>query len=62
MAYLIKRSETNRRRQRRAKLGNLRRKYAASRTEEEKKTVLAKVIRIAPWLSAEQFLAPISAK
>ena len=62
MAFLIKRSETKRRRQRRAKLGNLRKKYAAARTEAEKNTVLAKVIRVAPWLSAEQFLAPISAK
>ena len=62
MAYLIKRSEFKRRKQRRAKLGSLRKKYVASRTEDEKKTILAKVIRVAPWLSQDQFVAPISAK
>ena len=59
MAYLIKRSETNRRRQRRAKLGRLREKFTAAKTDDEKSAVLAKVGKFAPWLSAEEFLSPI---
>ncbi|RMF86739.1 MAG: hypothetical protein D6736_14420 [Nitrospinota bacterium] len=53
-------AELRRRRTRRAKLAKLRRRYMAAKTEEEKAWVLQKVQKIAPWLTKEQFLAPIT--
>ncbi len=62
MAYLIKNSEMNRRSQRHAKLAKLRVRFTAAKNDDEKNVILDKVGRIAPWLSHEEFLAPIESK
>ncbi|OGR82058.1 MAG: hypothetical protein A2901_04470 [Elusimicrobia bacterium RIFCSPLOWO2_01_FULL_54_10] len=59
MAYLIKTTEMNRRRHRQAKLARLRAKFAAAQNDEEKSLILAKAGKAAPWLSAEEFIAPL---
>jgi hypothetical protein len=53
-------SELATRRTRRAKLVSLRKRYAAARTEDEKKRILAKMSRVHPLLSVEEFLAPLN--
>lgn len=52
--------ELRRRRHRKEKLRKLRRKYVAAQSEEERRAIWAKVQRIAPWLTLEQFLAPVT--
>ena len=47
------------RRKRKQKLKKLRQKYAEAQTISEKERILEKVKRIAPWLSREEFLAPL---
>jgi hypothetical protein len=47
------------RRKRRAKLKKLREKYLLAKTKEEKEKILEKVRKITPWLSEEEFLAPL---
>lgn len=46
--------------QRQWKLSVLRAKYKAARSEPEKAAVLAKVSRVARWLTAQEFLAPLA--
>jgi hypothetical protein len=46
---------------RRQKLAELRRRYAAAKTEEERASLLAKLARVAPTLSPQQFLATVNA-
>ena len=58
----IRQTEIHARRVRRGKLRQLRQKYAAAKTGLHKEKVLTKVARIAPWLSEEQFLAPVKGK
>jgi len=48
-----------RKRHRRAKLRNLRRRYAQATKPEEREHILKKVAAIAPWLSTKEFLAPL---
>jgi hypothetical protein len=45
-----------RKRRRKEKLRKLRKKYKLAKTEQEKKKILEKVKKIAPWLSEEEFL------
>lgn len=56
---LPRRSEIDRRRQRRQKLAKLRKKYAKARTEGERANVLAKLQLVSPTASKEAFLAAI---
>jgi len=46
------------RRLRHKKLGKLREKHLASDSAGEKKKILEKVFRLAPWLSEKEFLDP----
>jgi hypothetical protein len=50
-----RKSEINRRRARRLKLGKLRRRYAAAKTEGERSKVVDKLRLVAPSLSKEWF-------
>jgi len=50
------------RRKRREKLKKLREKYLLAKTKEEKERILEKLRKIAPWLSEEEFLAPLKKK
>ena len=59
MGSVQKRKELKQRRQRRAKLHTLRKKYVTAKTEDEKTLVLNKAARVAPWLTQEEFLSPI---
>ena len=59
MAYLIQRTEMKRRSHRRAKLALLRRRFAAAKNNDEKSAILAKVGKVAPWLSQEEFLGTL---
>jgi hypothetical protein len=54
--------ELRRRRHRKEKLRKLRKKYVAAQSEEERRAIWTKVQRIAPWLTLEQFLAPVLAQ
>jgi len=55
----IKKTEIHRRRKRRKQYRRLRAKLTAAKTETEKKKILEKVKRIAPWLPEEEFLATL---
>lgn len=59
MAYLIQRTEMKRRSHRRAKLARLREKFAAAKNDEEKSLILAKVSRVSPLISQEEFLGAL---
>ena len=62
MAALVKRTEINRRRQRHMKLYKLREKFVIAKSDDEKQALMAKVNKVAPWLSEAEFLAPLEAK
>ncbi len=49
-------------RKRRKKLAQLRKKYLLAKTEAERNKILEKVARLAPWLSKDEFLAPLKNK
>lgn len=59
MARQDRRWEICRRRNRRKKLAKLRARYSAARTAAEREKILAKVQRVAPTVTREQFLASI---
>lgn len=42
---------------RKRKLAKLRQQYSKAKTKEKKEKILAKVSKITPWLSEEEFLA-----
>lgn len=46
------------RRSRREKLHKLRAKFRVAQSEVEKKKILEKAAKIAPWLTKKEFLAP----
>lgn len=48
------------REKRKAKLAKLRERYSKAKMESDKEKVLEKVRKIAPWLSKEEFLAPLN--
>jgi hypothetical protein len=52
-----RKGEMHRRRVRRRKLADLRQRYDAAKTEEDRASLLAKLTRVAPTLSPQQFLA-----
>lgn len=53
-------SELAQRRTRRRKIVSLRKRYATARTDEERNRILAKMSRIHPLLSTEEFLRPLN--
>lgn len=59
MGQVIRRAEIRRRRTRKAKVAVLRTRYQATTSKTDKQAIMAKLAKIAPWLSEEQFLAPI---
>jgi hypothetical protein len=59
MGRQVRRNELHARRVRRARLKQLRERYAKAKTSAEKDKIMEKVSRVAPSLSSEQFLAPI---
>jgi len=61
MARPIRQNEIHRRRVRRERLRKLRARYAKAKSAAEKEQILAKVARVAPTISTEQFLAPLKA-
>jgi hypothetical protein len=56
-----RKGEMHHRRVRRRKLAELRQRYAAAKTEEERASLLAKLTRVAPTQSPQQFLATVKA-
>lgn len=58
MAALQRQKELRRKRKRREKLRKLRKEYIGAKTQAEKDLIWKKVIKIAPWLSLEEFLKP----
>jgi uncharacterized protein DUF6800 len=54
-----RRNELHARRARRQHLKKLRARYAKAKTGAEKEKILEKVLRVAPGVSSEQFLAQI---
>lgn len=59
MARQDRRWEIRRRRNRRKKLAKLRIRYAAARSNAEREKILAKVQRVAPTVTREEFLATL---
>ena len=55
-------TEIHRRRVRKVKLRKLRAKYKEAKGAVEKEKITAKVAKIAPWLSEEEFAAPLKKK
>ena len=59
MGDQVRRKEIRRRRARVNKLRSLRERYGKAKTESERTAILAKLKRIHPALSKEQFVAPL---
>ena len=62
MSAVLRIKEINKTRTRKQKLKKLRARYAILNNEEDREKIILKIKRIAPWLSKEEFLAPIEAK
>lgn len=54
--------QIKKRQKRSAKLKKLRDKYKKAKGKTEKEKILAKVFKIAPWLTKEKFTEPIEEK
>jgi hypothetical protein len=59
MGQVIRRAEIRRRRTRKAKVAALRTRYQATTSKTDKQAIMTKLAKVAPWLSEEQFVAPI---
>jgi hypothetical protein len=57
-----RKAELRRRRTRIAKLKLLRKRYAAARSEADRKTILEKLGRLSPLMTKEEFLKPLGAE
>jgi|GEM_PF-849531 hypothetical protein len=55
-------TELKRRKHRRKKIKKLREKYLKAETEEEKKQIIEKALRVNPYLTEGMFLEPIKSK
>jgi hypothetical protein len=51
--------EIHRRRVRKEKLQKLRQRYAGTTSSAEKTRILEKLKKISPWMTKEEFLAPL---
>ena len=56
-----RKGEIHRRHVRRQKLAELRKRYAVAKTEEQRASLLAKLARVAPTVSPQQFIATVKA-
>lgn len=61
MGQISRRPELRRRRARKAKVAALRARYQATTSKPEKQAIMAKLAKVAPWITEEQFLAPVQA-
>lgn len=59
MSAVIRHKELRQRRARKEKLAKLRDRYASAKSEGERAAILDKMHRVAPWLSQDEFLAPL---
>lgn len=55
-------TELNRRRHRREKIRKLREKYLKAQSDEERKRIIEKALKVNPYITEEEFLAPIRDK
>jgi len=55
-------TELNRRRHRKWKIKKLREKYLKAQSEEERKKIIEKALKVNPYITVEQFLEPIKDK
>lgn len=58
----IKETELNRKRHRKWKIKKLREKYLMAQSEEERKKIIEKALKVNPYLKVEDFLKPIKDK
>ncbi len=58
----IRQSELHKRAKRREKTNILRIKYLNAKTDEERKKILEKLMKVNPYITIEQFLNPIEKK
>ena len=54
--------EIKKKRKRREKLKKLRGLYSQAKGEKEKDKIFEKALKISPWLTKEEFLAPLKKK
>ncbi|MEN3043709.1 MAG: DUF6800 family protein [Candidatus Hydrothermales bacterium] len=55
----LRETELNRKRHRKWKIKKLREKYLKAESEEERKKIIEKALRVNPYITVEQFLKPI---
>ncbi len=58
----IRKSELHKREKRKEATDRLRLKYLNASSEEERKAILEKLMKVNPYITLEQFLQPISKK
>lgn len=58
----IRQREIHARRARKLKTSKLRARYSEAKSATQKEQVLEKLARISPWLSLEEFAAPLKKK
>lgn len=58
----IRQSELHKRKKRREKTERLRINYLNAKTDEERKAILKKLMKVNPYITIEQFLKPIEKK
>ncbi len=58
----IRQSELHKREKRREKTNILRIRYSNAKTDEERKAILEKLMKVNPCITIEQFLKPIEKK
>jgi len=58
----VYKTELKRKRNRREKIKKLRIKYINAKSEEEKKKIIEKALKVNPFLTEETFLSPIIKK
>ena len=59
---VIRNTEIAQRRTRKMKLRKLRARYGEAKSATEKEKIVEKAGRIAPWVTKDEFLAPLKAK
>jgi hypothetical protein len=59
MPAVMRTKELNRRHSRRIKLQKLRHHYKISKSDEERNHILAKVKKVSPMMTQDEFLAPL---
>jgi len=58
----IRKSELQKRKKRSSATNRLRFKYLNAQTEEERNSILGKLMKVNPYITLEQFLQPINKK